>query len=215
MQSVSSKVELRDVANGLWIWRAEHHHWKPGDDWQPVVTSTYVESKGERLVIDPLVPKAGASELWKRLDNRPPTMAAVIIPDHVRDIDEFVRRYGVRGFGPRLFWPDDLPKNKLEMIESDMVLPGGFVALYDGRGRLETPLWLPEQQAIVFGDGLTERGGDLRIWGSPWHEKRALPAMRELLKLPFEKVIISHADHEPVHSRAAYERALELPPWEG
>ncbi len=215
MQSVTSKVEIRGVGTGLWIWRAEHHHWKPGDDWQPVVTSTYVESKGERLVIDPLVPKAGASELWKRLDNRPPTMAAVIIPDHVRDIDEFVRRYGVRGFGPRLFWPDDLPKNKLEMIESDMVLPGGFVALYDGRGRLETPLWLPEQQAIVFGDGLTERGGDLRIWGSPWHEKRALPAMRELLKLPFEKVIISHADREPVHNRAAFERALELPPWEG
>jgi hypothetical protein len=215
MQSVTSKVEIRDVGTGLWIWRAEHHHWKPGDDWQPVVTSTYVESKGERLVIDPLVPNAGASELWKRLDNRPPTMAAVIIPDHVRDIDEFVRRYGVRGFGPRLFWPDDLPKNKLEMIESDMVLPGGFVALYDGRGRLETPLWLPEQQVIVFGDGLTERGGDLRIWGSPWHEKRALPAMRELLKLPFEKVIISHADHEPVQSRAAYERALQLPSWEG
>jgi len=215
MQSMTSKVELRDIAPGLWIWRAVHHHWKPGDDWQPIVTSTYVDSGGERLVIDPLGPKAGAAELWKRLDERPPTMAAVIIPDHVRDIDEFVSRYRVRAFGPRLFWPDDLPENKLEMIESDMVLPGGFVALYDGRGRLETPLWLPEQRVIVFGDGLTERGGDLRIWGSPWHEKRALPAMRELLKLPFEKVIISHADREPVHNRAAFERALGLPPWEG
>src|SRR6266568_3082788 len=71
MQSVTSKVELRDVANGLWIWRAEHHHWKPGDDWQPIVTSTYVESEGERLVIDPLVPKTGATDLWKRLDSRP------------------------------------------------------------------------------------------------------------------------------------------------
>jgi hypothetical protein len=215
MQSVPGKVEIRDVGTGLWIWRAEHHHWNPGDDWQPVVTSTYVESGGERLVIDPLVPKTGAGELWRRLDARPPTMAVVIIPDHVRDIDEFVRRYRVHAFGPRLYWPDDLPKNKLEMIESDMVLPGGFVALYDGRGRLETPLWLPDQRVIVFGDGLTERGGDLRIWGSPWHEKRALPAMRELLKLPFEKVIISHADREPVHNRAAFERALELPPWEG
>jgi hypothetical protein len=215
MQSVTSKVEIRDIASGLWIWRAEHHHWKPGDDWQPIVTSTYVESGGERLVIDPLVPKTGAEELWKRLDNRPPTMAAVLIPDHVRDIDEFVSRYKVRPFGPRLYWPDDVPKNKLEMIESDRVLPGGFVALYDGRGRLETPLWLPEQRVIVFGDALTERAGDLRVWGSPWYEKRALPAMRELLKLPFERVIISHADREPVHGRVAYERALELPPWEG
>src|SRR5881392_60695 len=113
MQSVTSRVEFHDVAKGLWIWRAEHHHWKPGDDWQPVVTSTFVESGGERLVIDPLVPKAGAEELWKRLDSRPPTMAAVIIPDHVRDIEEFVRRYNVRPFGPRLFWPDDVPKTAL------------------------------------------------------------------------------------------------------
>ncbi len=215
MQSVTSKVEIRDVASGLWIWRSEHHHWKPGDDWQPVVTSTYVESGGERLVIDPLVPKTAAAELWERLDNRPPTMAAALIPDHVRDIDEFVRRYRVRPFGPRLFWPDDVPKTKLEIIEPDRVLPGGFVALYDGRGRLESPLWLPEQRVIVFGDALTERAGDLRVWSSPWHEKRALPALRELLKLPFERVIISHCDHEPVHTRTAYEHALELPPWRG
>jgi hypothetical protein len=215
MQSVTSKVEIRDLAPGLWIWRAEHHHWKPGDDWQPIVTSTYVESGGERLVVDPLVPKAAAEELWKKLDNRPPTIAAVTIPDHVRDIDDFVSRYRVRAFGPRLFWPDDLPKSKLEILEPDQVLPGGVVALFDGRGRLETPLWLPEQRTIVFGDALTERAGVLRIWSSPWHEKRALPVMRELLQIPFERVIISHSDHEPVHDRAAYERALKLPPWTG
>jgi len=34
-----------------------------------------------------------------------------------------------------------------------------------------------------------------------------------LLDLPFERVIVSHG--EPVHDRAAYERALELPPWSG
>ena len=151
MQSVTSKVEFRDVARGLWIWRAEHHHWKPGDDWQPVVTSTYVESGGERLVLDPLVPKTGTEELWKRFDDRPPTVAAVIIADHVRDVDEFVRRYHVRAFGPRLFWPDDVPKTALEVIDPNGVLPGGLVALYDGRGRLETPFWLPEQRVIVFG----------------------------------------------------------------
>src|SRR5262249_49580911 len=82
---MTAEVEIRDIAAGLWIWRAEHHHWKPSDDWQPIVTSTFVESRGERLVIDPIVPKPPASELWKRLDSNPPTMTAVIIPDHVRD----------------------------------------------------------------------------------------------------------------------------------
>ena len=214
MQSATTTVEIRDVASGLWIWRAQHPQWKPGEDWQPLVTSTYVESGGERLVIDALSPGTAAEELWKRLDNRPPTVAAITIPDHSRDLDDFVRRYQVRAYGPNYFSPyDDIPKTPLKIIEPDKVLPGGVVALYDGRGRMETPLWLPEQRVIVFGDALTERGGELRVWYSPWHEKRALPAMRELLQLPFERVIISHCDRDPVQSRAAYERALELPPY--
>jgi hypothetical protein len=40
-----------------------------------------------------------------------------------------------------------------------------------------------------------------------------LPALRALLDLPFELVIVSHG--EPVHDRTAYERALELAPWTG
>src|SRR5467141_2832424 len=215
MQSMTSKVEVRDVAPGLWIWRVRHHHWKLGSDWEPVVTSTFVESGGERLVLDPLAPPTDAVEVWKRLDERPPTAAVVLLPDHVRDVDQFVDRYHVRAFGPLFFFRDDIPRTELEPIRPDSVLPGGLVALYDGRGRAETPLWLPEQRVIVFGDALTERDGELRVWGSPSHEKRALPAMRELLKLPFEQVIISHADHEPVYDRAAFERALNLPPWTG
>ena len=72
---------------------------------------------------------------------------------------------------------------------------------------------MPEQRVLVFGDALTERGGQLRVWGAPSHEKRVLPALRAILDLPFEQVIISHG--KPVHSRAAFERALALPPWEG
>ena len=213
MQSMTSKVEIRDIAKGLWIWRARHPHWKPGDDWEPVVTSTFVESGGERLVLDPLAPPADVTQVWTRLDERPPTVGVVLLPDHVRDIDEFVRRYGVRAFGPMFFFRDDIPKTDLEPMRPDSKLPGGLIALYDGRGRAETPLWLPEQRVIVFGDALTERDGELRVWGSPSHEKRVLPALRALLELPFEQVIISHG--EPVHSRAAFERALQRPPFEG
>ena len=213
MQSMTSRVEVRDVAPGLWIWRVRHHHWKPGSDWEPVVTSTFVESGGERLVLDPLAPPTDAVDLWKRLDERPPTAAVVLLPDHVRDVDQFVDRYHVRAFGPLFFFRDDIPRTELEPIRPDSVLAGGLVALYDGRGRAETPLWLPEQRVIVFGDALTERAGKLRVWGSPSHEKRVLPALRVLLELPFEQVIVSHG--EPVHDRAAFERALELPPFEG
>jgi glyoxylase-like metal-dependent hydrolase (beta-lactamase superfamily II) len=203
--------EVRDVAPGLWIWRLEHPDWKPGLAWRPVVTSTCVESRGEVAVLDPLAPPEDAREIWERLDARPPSMVVVLKPDHVRDVDLFVRRYGARAFGPDVFHRGDVPETELDWIAPGFELPGGLVALYDGRGRNETPLWLPEQRALVFADALTAPEGELIVWATPWHEERVLPALRALLELPFEHVIVAHG--EPVHDRAAYERALELPPW--
>ena len=63
----------------------------------------------------------------------------------------------------------------------------------------------------MFADALTERDGQLLVWGTPWHERLVVPVLREYLELPFERVIISHG--APVHDRAAFERALELPPF--
>ena len=122
-------------------------------------------------------------------------------------------RYGARAFGPWLFWRTNIPEVELDPIEPGSVLPGGLLALYDGRGRNETPVWLPEQRALVFADCMTGQGGVLRVWNSPSFEVRTLPALRQLLELPFEHVIVSHGD--PVHDRAAFERALELEPWRG
>jgi hypothetical protein len=211
MPAVSAQVI--DVAPGLWVWRQRHPAWDPGADWDPLVASTCVAADGETVVLDPLAPREDAAAVWERLDARPPTAAVVLKPDHVRDVDLFVRRYGARAYGPSLFWRDDVPEAELEPIEPGSRLPGGLLALHDGRGRNETPLWLPGPRALVFADALTERDGELRVWGTPWHEERVLPALRELLELPFEHVIVSHG--APVHDRAAYERALRLPPWAG
>jgi glyoxylase-like metal-dependent hydrolase (beta-lactamase superfamily II) len=210
---MSGLSELRDVSPGLWLWRTEHPDWSPEADWEPLVASTYVASQGEVALLDPLAPRTEADELWERLDANPPTLVVVLKPDHVRDVDVFVRRYGARAYGPSLFWRHDIPKTELEPIEPGSSLPGGLVALYDGRGRNETPLWVPEQRALVFADALTAPKGELRVWATPWHEERVLPALRALLELPFEHVIVSHGD--PLHDRPAFERALELPPWNG
>ena len=199
-----------DVAPGLWLWRLDHPDWAPHVEWKPPVTSTVAESGGEVVLLDPLAPPDG-HDAWDRLDARPPTVVAILKPDHVRDVDLFVERYGCRAFGPYWFWRDNIPETDLEGIQPGSELPGGVVALYDGRGRNETPVWVPERRALVFADALTERDGELLVWGTPWHEERVLPALRALLELPFEHVIVSHG--EPVHDRAAFERALELPPF--
>jgi hypothetical protein len=201
--------EVRDVADGLWIWRLSYPDWHEGAGWPEVVTSTCVTSGGEVAVLDPLAPPEG-SEVWRRLEAKPPTMAVVLKPDHVRDVDLIVGRYGARAFGPWLFERQNIPQTELEPIEPGSELPGGLRALYDGRGRNETPLWLPEQRTLVFADALIGAEDGLLIWDTP-HLERALPALRELLELPFERVIVAHG--EAVHDRAAYERALDLDPW--
>ena len=75
---------------------------------------------------------------------------------------------------------------------------------------METPLWLPEQRTIVFADGMIGGSDGLRIWETP-HIERARAMLRGWLELPFERVITAHG--EPVHDRAAFEQALELPAW--
>ena len=132
-------------------------------------------------------------------------------PDHVRDVDLFVRWYGATAHGPLMFWPDDIPQTSLSPLRPGDVLPGGLVALDDGRNMLETPLYLPEQEALIFADGLTAPHGELLVWATPYHETRVLPALRAMLGLPFEHVLVSHG--EPVHTRADFEAALERKPW--
>src|SRR5437660_11473728 len=125
------QVELRDVAPGLWIWRLEHPRWKPGQGWEPIVVCTCVETGGETLLLDPLAPPTTVTAFWKRLDARPPTAVVVLKPDHIRDVDVFVRRFSTRAFGPHLFFREDIPETALEFIEPASQLPGRLTAPVD------------------------------------------------------------------------------------
>ena len=204
---------MRDVTPGLWLWRQPHPDWEEGSDWEPEVASFVVESRGVVVALDPLAPPPSARDVWDRLEQRPPDAVAVLKPDHVRDVDLFVRWYGAEAHGPFLFWRGDVPNTALRPLRPGQELPGGLTAHDDGRGVMETPLYLPEQRALVFADGMTAPGGVLRVWAAPLLEQRTLPALRALLALPFEHVLVSHG--EPVHSREDFVAALEREPWSG
>jgi hypothetical protein len=203
-------VEVRDVADGLWLWRQPHPDWEEGYDWEPEVASFAVRSGGQTVLLDPLAPAPGAREVWDRIEAEPPTAVVVMKPDHVRDVDLFVRWYGARPYGPRTFYPTDIPHSALHPVFPGDELPGGLKALDDGRRMSETPVYLPEQRALVFADALTAPDGTLRVWSIPWREN-AFGQLRTLLELPFEHVLVSHG--EPVHTRADFEAALEREPW--
>jgi hypothetical protein len=204
-------VEMRDVAPGLWLWRQPHPDWSEDEGWEPAVSSWAVESAGERIVIDALAPHPRERAVWERLDTFAPTTAVVLKPDHVRDVDLFVRWYDCSAYGPWLFWRTDIPHAELETLRPGDNLPGGLQVLHDPRDGVETPLYLPEQRALVFADGMAGMGGVLRVWETPWLEERTIPALREFLELPFEHVLVSHG--EPVHSRPDFESALGRDPW--
>ncbi len=204
-------VEIRDVAPGLWLWRQRHWEWREGDDWEPEVSSFVAESRGEVVLLDPLAPPPSARDVYDRLEAKRPTAVVVIKPDHVRDVDLFVHWYGIPAYGPWLYFKNDMPRVELEPVKPGDELPGGLLALDDGRMSMERPVYLPEQQAIVFADGMTAPGGTLRVWWSEHLEDRVMPVLRTMLDLPFELVLVSHG--EPVHPRSEFEAALGREPW--
>lgn len=214
MTSDRYEIGMHDLEPGLWIWRTRHPFWSSEDDYQEIVTSVFVESGKERIVIDPQAPTLDSIGLWEKLEASPPTVVVVTMPDHVRDLDMFAKRFRAKAYGPLFFFKDQVPVQDVSPVMWETELPGSIKPLYDARGRAETPLYIPEYKTIVFGDALTESDGILRIWNSPWHEKWEVPALREMLKLPFERVIVSHCDNDPVHSRDEFEKALDLKPFQ-
>src|SRR3954454_2860024 len=127
-------VEVRDVADGLLLWRQPHPAWREGSDWSAELASSAVASRGARSLLDPLAPSPAAREAWERIEAFGPDTVVVLKPDHVRDVDLFVRWYDADAYGPfLLFWAGDAPRAELRPIEPGSELPGGLVALDDGR----------------------------------------------------------------------------------
>ena len=213
MNEKSLKPGLEELKPGMWVWKARHPFWNEGDDYPQIVISTFVESGGETVVVDPLAPSLDSIGLWDRLDRNPPTIVIATMPDHIRDIDLFSHRYKAKAYGPLVFFQEQVPNAEISPAIWETELPGKIVPLYDARGRAETPLYFPEHKTIVFGDALTERNGELRVWDSPWHEKWELPALRDMLNLPFKNVVVSHCEQKSFHTRREFEKALSLKPF--
>jgi hypothetical protein len=109
----------------------------------------------------------------ERLDTARPEVSIVLKRDHVRSAVTLAERWWAPVFGP--------PEIESELGEGvdfrpfapDTELPGRLVALDDGRGRDERPIFLPDQQALVFADGMAAGDdGVLRIWQAHAHAER-------------------------------------------
>jgi hypothetical protein len=202
---VLAPADLTEIDAGLWRWTARHPEWVAGakpespGDWPPEVGSVAHESGGALTLIDPLLP-AEAEGLRAWLDERAAAAERVVVANtikwHRRSRDEVAERYGASTSRARGALP--------EGVEPVPIRRAG-----------ETMFWLPKPAALVPGDRLIgDRRGGLRLcprsWigytGSTLDEVRE--ALRPLLELPVQRVLVSHGEPVLRNGRGAIERAL-------
>jgi glyoxylase-like metal-dependent hydrolase (beta-lactamase superfamily II) len=187
----------------VWHWQAPHPEWKPGEEWDQLVSS-YAIDDGERvLLFDPL---ALPREIDELLDGREATIV-LTCPWHARDAESIAERLGVSIYVPP---PDDGDPSPLpgQVFAAGDRLPIGVEA-FPGMEPNDLVLLVEGRGAVIAGDTLIDRGQGLEIPAS-WLREGVTPdqvaeGLRPLLERQVEHVLPTHG--EPT-DRAALERAL-------
>jgi glyoxylase-like metal-dependent hydrolase (beta-lactamase superfamily II) len=189
-------MEVTELATGLWRWTGYHEEWKKE------VGSVCLETEEEIVLIDPLIPSEDRDTFLRALDRdvqrgAKPVHVLITVYYHARSSRELAERYGAR------LWARTAAKRRIknrageptDVFEAGDPLPGGVQA-FDAGDRAEVVYWLPEHRAIVAGDVLLGEP-ELRLCPKSWLGKGTThddlkAALRPLLELPVERVLVSH-----------------------
>jgi hypothetical protein len=196
-------MELTQIRPGLYRWTAPHPDYETDPepdspaDWPEHVGCVAYEAPDALVLIDPLVP----GSLWPALDRLAKGRRVAVLTTigfHRRSRAAVAERYGA------------------STSRAKKTLPAGVETIPIRRAG-ETMVWIPEHAALVPGDRILGDGdGGLRLCPDSWlrylasgmTEAELREALRPLLGLPIDLVLVSHG--EPVLSggRDALERAL-------
>jgi hypothetical protein len=201
-------TELLGLRPGLFRWTAIHpeapEEPKAGtpDEWGPDVASIAYQASDALLLVDPLVPedRVGLQEDLDALVQRHGQPVAIVttLQFHRRSRDALAERYGATTSRAKKTLPRD--------VQTVVI-----------RGAGETMVWLPNPRALVPGDRLLgdERGG-VRLCPDSWirylpsgmRQAELRAALRPLLDLPVELVLVSHGEPVLENGREAIAAAL-------
>lgn len=189
------RVDVLEIAPGLWRWTAPHPDWSEREEWPQDVGCVYYEAPAATVLIDPLVPGgAERDRFYEALDRDVeqrglPVTIALTCEWHRRSADELAERYGAHAAAT-----DGLVAHELPEVE-------------------ERIFWLPEHAALVPGDVLLGSEEGVRVCPDSWLGGRSTPAsirtaLRPLLELPVERILVSHGEPVLAGGRDALEEAL-------
>jgi len=188
---------MREVATGVWHWKAAHPEWKPGQTWDQMVSCYAVDTGEDVLLFDPVgVP----AELRERA-----TAVVLTCPWHRRDAPQL----GLPIYVPP---PDahDPDPVRGQVFRGGDTLPFG-VRAFEAFEPIDLVLYVESRRAVVVGDTLIDRGDGLQVhpdWPGPGIAADAVVRrLQPLLALPVDIVLPTHADPT---DRAALERALSV-----
>jgi glyoxylase-like metal-dependent hydrolase (beta-lactamase superfamily II) len=214
-------VEVTQIAPGLWRWTGVHPDWTPDeggpDGWDREVGCVYYEAPEAVVLVDPLVPPEDPDRFWAALDRdveraARPVAVFLTIFWHQRSTQEIVERYGAS------VWAHPQPPHRMQVavtneFEFGATLPGDVTALEANRGG-ETIYWIAPHRALVPGDVLlgTAEGG-VRVCPDSWlaedfRGEELRRALRPLLDLPVERIVLSHGEPVLEGAHTALARAL-------
>lgn len=182
---------MEELRPGLWYWTAIHPTWYDNE------VGSYAWDAGSTVVLlDPLSPPTLVDELASGKE-----VATVLTCDwHDRSAPELVERLGSPIHAPA---GGDGGLDG-ELFEPGATLPGGVEA-YGATHPGEVALWLGELNALVVGDALITKDGELIIPPSWLPENVTVADVQErlapLLELPVELVLTTHG--EPVREAGA------------
>lgn len=198
---------MQELRPGLWTWTAPHPDWEPDQGWDREVRS-YAYDAGECLVlIDPLSPPSLIDELVGAKD----VLVLLTMHWHRRSASELVERLGAEVYAPEAGLEHvEIPAKPYRPGET---LPGGIVAQGASHPE-ETIFWIPAHRALVAGDVLLGGERGLHVQPDSWLPEGATreglrDALRPLLELPVELLLLTHGDPVVEDAREQLARALE------